>query len=91
MRKKRFGARFIMFPRHWITALRNSRSVNTHHLALTILMETYEGRTKTLTLSGTTVPYLMPDSRRRAARELAELGLIKVEQNGRQALKVTLL
>jgi hypothetical protein len=91
MRKKRFRARWVKLPRHWISALRNSRSVSTLQLAHTLLLEAYEHRTKTLTLSGTTVLFLLPDSRRRAARELAALGLIKIEHRGCRALKVTLL
>jgi hypothetical protein len=89
---KRWGALWVKLPRHWISALRRSRSVSTYHLAHTLLLEACERKTKTLTLSRTTVPFQLEQSRRRAARELAELGLIRIEQQkAGHALKVTLL
>ena len=90
-RRKSFRAVWVKVPRNWITSLRRSRSVRTYELALMILMAAYERQTDTITLSGETTSWMSREKRRRAAWELAELGLIRVEGGGHKALKVVIL
>jgi hypothetical protein len=53
-KRKQRAARWVKLSRHWITALRNTRSVHTYQLAHTILIEAYERGTQELTLSAAT-------------------------------------
>jgi hypothetical protein len=93
-RKKRkpFTAQWVKLPRYWVEALRRSKSVSTYQLALAILFEAFkrEHLIGEIVLSSTLTK--MPrNTKMRAVRELVELGLIKIKQDGNQAARVTLL
>ena len=80
-RRKSFEAKWVKLPRHWISAIGRSKSVNTYRLALLILLEAYHDRRGNGRINlSTRMSGGMPSStRRRAARELVELGLIVLE------------
>ena len=90
-RRKSFRAFWVKLPRSWITALRRTRSVHTYELAHTILLEAYERQTDTVALSGEATLWMSRETKRRAARELEEFGLVQVKGEGCQALKVVIL
>jgi hypothetical protein len=89
-RRKRFEPQFIQIPRHWITALGQSKSANTYRLALLILWEAFkrEHIGGEIILSGRIVGWMPRCSKIRAAKELVKLGLIRIEQEGSQAMRV---
>jgi hypothetical protein len=94
-RKKYFGARFVLLPRHWISGLGRSKSVNTYRLAHLILLAAYEDKRGKgeVTLSGKMTGYMPRSTRRRAAQELVESGLITLKGGGdtTKALRVRIV
>lgn len=84
-----FEPKWIKFPLRWVRALRKSASAQTHQLAAVILVEELKqrpmGREVVLTLQTTG---MSRSSRRRATAELVKLGLIEVQQEGQQAVRV---
>jgi hypothetical protein len=92
MRRKSFEPLFVQIPRHWISALGRSSSANTYRLALLILWEAFKDRRRNgrVTLSAK-VTGMSATSRRRAAIELVELGLITIENQGRNAWQAKLI
>ena len=82
---------FVKVPHQWVVALRRSRSASTYALALAILAQAHRqksyGRGNDMALSKA-VTGLPRNTKVRAAKELAELGLIVIEQNGNQAVRV---
>jgi DNA-binding transcriptional ArsR family regulator len=93
-RKKRkpFKAQWVKLPRYWVEAVQQSKSASTYQLAMAILFEAFkrEHLIGEIVLSSTMTK--MPRcTKMRAARELVELGLIKIRQDGNQAVRVTLL
>jgi len=88
-KRKQWAARWVKLPRHWITALRNTRSVHTYQLAHTILIEAYERGTQELTLSAETTGGMSRATKIRSAQELAEFGLIRLKLEGNKAVKIT--
>jgi hypothetical protein len=89
-RRKIFEPRFVKFPRHWASALARSDSPNTYRLAHLILFESCKQQTRRVTLSSDMTGWMPRNTKTRAARELAELGLITIEQDGVKALKATI-
>ena len=91
--KKPFWAKWVKLPRHWISGLRQSTSANTYRLAHLILLAAYEDRRGTgeVVLSAKLTGDMGRETRRRAAQELAELGLITLQAKGRRALKVKII
>src|SRR5262249_30857953 len=85
--KRPFWAKWVKLPRHWISGLGRSRSANTYRLALLILLAAYEDKRGTgeVTLSAKLTGDMNPITRRRAAWELAEYGLITLKSRGRKA------
>ena len=82
-RQKVFEARWVKLPRHWINGLARSKSVNTYRLAHLILMEAYRDKRGNGKINLSTQATGIPGStRRRAARELVQLGLITLEERG---------
>jgi hypothetical protein len=91
-RRKSFEPWFVKLPRHWISALRRSKSARTWELAVIILWEAFKDKRGTgeIILSGQVTG--MPGStRRRAARELVELGLITVAEEQTQTLRAKVI
>ena len=87
-----FKAQWVKLPMRWVEALRKSKSAATCQLAMVILFEAFkcEQVGGEIVLSATTTK--MPGStRRRAARGLVRLGLITTEQNGKGALRVSMI
>jgi hypothetical protein len=86
---KAFVGRFVKLPDYWIEQLQKSNSPGTFKLALRILKEafkcSYVGGEIVLSTEATG---LSRKVRCRAVRELVKLGLIKIEQNGNQAVRV---
>ena len=93
-RKKRkpFEVSFVKPPELWIERLRHARKVSTITLAHVILREAFKRQIVggEIVLS-TKATGLSRQVRARAVNELRELGLIETEQNGNQAVRVTLL
>src|SRR5262249_24221201 len=85
-RRKPFEPLFVKVPRHWVSGLGQSKSASTYQLALLIL---WQG-TKEVVLS-TAATGMRRETKGRAARELAELGLIRLKGKGTKALRATIL
>jgi hypothetical protein len=91
-RRKPFEPEFIRLPLRWVVALRQSRSVNTHRLALLILDETFRDRRRTgEVILSTKITGMPRETRRRSAEELAKLGLIRLKRKGARALRAVIL
>jgi hypothetical protein len=90
-RKRSFEYEWIRLPRHWITALANTKSAATYRLAHIILVEAFRQKHcgGKIVLSAATVRDMHKSTRLVAAWELAELGLIKIEVNGKRATVVS--
>ena len=89
-KRKPFKVSFVKFPHFWIERLKRSKNPGTFKLAFQILKEAfkcrYGGGEIVLSTEATELPR---EVRRRAVRELIQLGLIETEQNGNQAIRVT--
>jgi hypothetical protein len=85
-----FKTEWVRLPAIWIDRLEQSNSSSTHKLAHRILMEAFKreqvGGQIVLSRKVTGLPC---STTARAARELAKLGLIQVQQNGNKAQRVT--
>src|SRR5262245_9650414 len=87
---QQFKTEWVKLPAIWIDRLEQSKSASTYKLAHRILREAFKreqvggqivlSRKVTRLPSSTTV---------RAARELAKLGLIQIQQSGNKAIRVT--
>ena len=89
-RRKPFEPLFVKVPRHWVGGLGQSKSASTYQLALLILWEAFKQGTKEVVLS-TAATGMPRETKGRAARELAELGLIRLKGKGTKALRATIL
>ena len=91
-RHKPFRAEWVKLPLHWAEALRRSKSANTYHLALAILFEAFRRKHVggEIVLS-TVLTRMQRCTKMRAARELARLGLIQIDQNGQKAFRVSII
>lgn len=80
-RKRRsFEYRWVKVPRHWVSGLARTRSVATYRLALIILTEAFTRKhTGGKIVLSAKVTGMSSSTRKRAALELAEFGLIKIE------------
>ena len=91
-RRKSFEPWFVKLPRHWISALRRSKSARTWELAVIILWEAFKDKRGTGEVILSSQVTGMPGStRRRAARELVELGLITVAEEQTQTLRAMVI
>jgi hypothetical protein len=88
-KRQAFEPKWVKFPTRWMRALRKSTSVRTYQLAVVILVEELKqrplGREVVLTSQVTGMPR---SSSRRATTDLVKLGLIEVQQEGQQAVRV---
>ena len=91
--RRSFGAKWVKLPRHWISGLGQSKSANTYRLALLILLAAYEDKRGTgeVVLSTKLTGDMSRETRRRAAQELAELGLITLQTKGHRILKAKII
>jgi hypothetical protein len=75
----------VKLPRHWISGLARSNSVAVYRLANIILVEAFKrnhvGGQIVLSTKVTKMPRC---TKTQAARELVELGLIRIEQKGQR-------
>jgi hypothetical protein len=90
-----FKAQFAMVPLRWVETLRRSKSASTYQLALVILLEAFKleafkRKGSEITLSST-VTEMPRNTKMKAARELADLGLIEIKQTGNQALRISII
>jgi predicted transcriptional regulator len=90
--RKPFNVSFVKFYDYWIKRLEQSKNPGTFKLFLRILKADFKRQITggELVLS-TEATGLSRKVRSRAIRELVELGLIEIEQNGNQAVRVTKL
>ncbi len=92
--KQLFKVDWVKLPNYWIEQLAQARHLATYRLAHHILREVfkqqYQYRSGEIILS-TDATGLPREARRRAIKELTELKLIQVRQDGNQAVQVTKL
>jgi hypothetical protein len=91
-KRKSFQAEWVKLPRHWLTALLQTKSANTYHLAHLILWEAFKRKYigGEIVLSTQVTKGIPRCSKVRAAEELVELGLIRIKRDGRRSLRVIL-
>ncbi len=90
--KTPFKAQWVKFPRVWFEVLQQSKSASTYQLALAILFEAFKRQHDGGEIVLSSVMTRMPRcTKMRAVKELAMLGLIKVQQNGHQASRVSII
>jgi DNA-binding transcriptional ArsR family regulator len=89
-KRKPFKIDFTMLPEYWFEKLERCRRVGTYKLAVRILREAFKrqyiGREVVLS---TTTTGMSRSARHYALRELVELGLIRTQQDGNEAVRVT--
>jgi hypothetical protein len=91
-RRKGFEPRFVQVPRHWISALGRSNSVNTYRLALLVLFAAFKNKQRNGVVTLSTAMTGMPrNTKMRAARELADLGLIQLLGSEAGALRARII
>jgi hypothetical protein len=91
-RRKAFEPRFVQVPRHWISALGRSNSVNTYRLALLVLFAAFKNKQRNGEVTLSTAMTGMPrNTKVRAARELADLGLIQLLGSEAGALRARII
>ena len=88
-KRRPFEVSFVKLPTYWIDRLERSNNPGTFKLAHRILKEAFKRRYVggDIVLS-TEVTGLSRKVRCRAVKELVRLGLIEIEQNGNQAVRV---
>jgi hypothetical protein len=93
-KREPFKPEFVKLPTRWIEVLRNAKNGSTHQLAMEILSEAFKREPKRnyrggdIVLSSMVVVGMSRWTKMRAAKELVQLGLIEIEQIGRQAPRV---
>jgi hypothetical protein len=88
-RRKSFQAQWVRFPLSWRDALRQTRSISAVHLAIDILFADFRRQHTEGEIVLSAAMSGMPNATRvDATRELVRLGLIEVQQCGRQAPRV---
>ena len=93
-KRKKFKPVFVQFPTRWAAAMRQAKSSGTaYELALAILNRAFECKTRGHGEIVLSAAMKMPrNTRRRAAKELVEVGLIELRrERGNQAYKVRLM
>jgi len=88
VKRKEFKPKFVQVPARWVEALRQSKNAGAYQLALAILLEAFQ---RELIVLSSEMTAMSGTIRRRAAKELEQLGLIQLERRGKQALRVILL
>jgi Fic family protein len=88
-KKRRFKPHWVKLPARWVEILRQSRSVGTYQLALVILIEAFKREQVggELVLSSQ-ITGMSRSTRARAIDELVRLGLIRIERDGKRAIRV---
>jgi hypothetical protein len=82
-RRKSFEPWFVKLPRHWISDLERATGINTYRLAHRILWEAFKNERGTgEVILSSRVTGMSRETKARAARELVELGLIRLKKGG---------
>ncbi len=91
--RKPFKAEWVKFPLRWVEALQRSKSVSTYQLALAIIVEAFKREhVGGEIVLASTVTGMPKNTRIRAAKEMVELGMIKLyRQKDGQAHRVSIL
>jgi Fic family protein len=89
-RRKSFRAQWVRITPRWIEILRHAKHKGTYQLALVILVEAFRQKHcgSEIVLSSI-VTRMSRNTRRKATKELVELGLIKTDQKGRESPRVS--
>jgi hypothetical protein len=88
--RRPFKVQFVKLPDYWIERLERSCSPGTFKLAHRILKEAFKrDQVGGEIVLSTQATGLSRKVRCKATKELIELGLIEIEQNGNQAVRVT--
>jgi hypothetical protein len=89
--RRSFEYRWVKLPRHWISSLARCQSAATYRLAHIILVEAFRHKHPDgkIVLSAAVTRNMPACTKMRAARELAEYGLITIEQLGRSHKALT--
>jgi hypothetical protein len=87
--KSQFRAQWVKLPATWITTLRQTKSASTKQMAMEILHAEFRRKHTggQIVLSAATTG-MHHTTRNRAAGELVRLGLIELEGEGKQAMRV---
>jgi hypothetical protein len=89
-RRKPFEVHFVKLPNYWMERLERSKSPGTFKLAHRILKEDFKRQyVGGEIILSTAATGLSRKVRSRAVTELVELGLIEIQRNGNQAVRVT--
>jgi hypothetical protein len=84
-----FKAKFVQVPLWWVEMLQH-RSGSTYHLALKILDEAFKRKhIGGEVILSSEMTGMSREMRRRAIRELVQLALIEIEQDGNRAIRVS--
>jgi hypothetical protein len=88
-KRKPFAVRFVKLPDYWIEQLQKSNNPGSFKLAHRILKEAFKRQYMGAEIIlSTEVTRLSRKVRCRAVKELVKLGLIEIEQNDNQAVRV---
>jgi hypothetical protein len=90
-KREPFKPKFVQVPRQWVEALERAKRTSTYRLALILLNEAFirEQTGGDEIVLSSTVTKMPRNTKMRAIKEMVELGLIKIEQNGRQSPRVS--
>jgi hypothetical protein len=90
-KQRRFEYQWVKLPRHWVTALANTKSAATYRLAHIILVEAFRQKHcgGKIVLSAAKVRDMHRSTKLAAAWELSELGLIKLKVDAKRATVVS--
>src|SRR5438128_1771346 len=93
-KRKLFVSRWkwIKLPRHWVSSLAGAKSAgSTYELAIIILIEAFKRKPigRKLILTSKATNWMPTTTRKRAVKELVELGLIQIEQDSHKAPTVS--
>jgi hypothetical protein len=89
--KPRFEVKWAKLPRRWVKALRRSKSIGTYQLAHIILLEHAKRQLQPIhgeIVLSAAFTGMDRSTKRRAIKELINLGLIGVKQSGNGAVRV---
>ena len=92
-KREEFKLEFAMIPMPWVEALEQAKNINTYRLAHRIQLEKFQRERigGDIILSAKMTGIQSHTNRYRAAKELEELGLIKLYRDGNNALRVILI
>jgi hypothetical protein len=91
-KRKEFKPEFVKVPMRWVEVLEQAKSLSAYRLALRILLEKFQReRTGGEIVLSAEKTRMSSANRHRAAKELEQLGLIRLSRKGKYTLRVILL